>query len=360
MVNEIVAQFDPTPEHPRHSEGSFVTLKDGRILFAYTQYTGGRHDSDEADIAVVTSADHGKTWSEPTILVKNYARLNVMSTSARRLDDGRLVIWYLVKRASHDCRPDMIVSWDEGETWTEPVTSIPYPGYFVTNNDRIIQLSTGRLVIPANFHRARGDFPTDSRATAHWFLSDDRGETWREAKDWWALPVRGGSGLQETGVVELTDGRLWSYARTNVGRQWQFFSDDQGETWSPPEPSEFISPNSPLSVKRIPDTNKLLAIWNDHSGRFPVPEHIIGITSDRTPLVSSIGDAGTAQAWTGFRVVDDEKECGFCYTAIHFVDDPDGMTVLLAYCAGSKLATNGLLNRLRIRRVSLDWFMERC
>jgi sialidase-1 len=241
LVNEIVAQFDPTPTHPRHSEGSFVTLKDGRILFAYTRYRGGGGDHDEADIVTVFSADHGKTWSEPTVLVKNYARLNVMSVTARRLSDGRLVIWYLVKRALNDCRPDMIVSWDEGETWTEPVTTIPYPGYFEVNNDRVVQLSTGRLVMPANLYRFREELGHDWRGVAHWFLSDDMGDTWREAKDWWALPIRSMCGVQEGGVVELTDGRLWSYSRTNVGRHWQFFSEDQGETWSPPEPSEFIA-----------------------------------------------------------------------------------------------------------------------
>ena len=359
MINEIVAQYDPTPEHPRHSEGSFVTLKGGRILFAYTQYTGGGGDHDEADIAMVTSDDHGKTWSEPTILVKNYAKLNVMSVTARRLDDGRLVIWYLVKRAFDDCRPDMIVSWDEGETWSDHVTTIPYPAYFVVNNDRIIQLTTGRLVMPATYHRSCDPAPNDGRSTAHWFLSDDRGETWREAKDWWALPVRSTSGLQETGVVELTDGRLWSFSRTDVGRQWQYFSEDQGETWSSPEPSEFIAPCSPLCIKQIPGTNKLLAIWNDRSGRFG-PAETEKESWGRTPLTSAVGSADTGGAWMHFRVLEDAPDHGFCYTAIHFVDDPDGMTVLLAYCAGGKTTGGSVLNRLRMRRVSLDWFMREC
>ena len=37
--------------------------------------------------------------------------------------------------------------------WSKAVRCIPAPGYFVLNNDRVVQLSTGRLVLPAAFHR---------------------------------------------------------------------------------------------------------------------------------------------------------------------------------------------------------------
>ena len=40
---------------------------------------------------------------------------------------------------------------------------------------------------------------------------------------------------------------------------------------------------------------------------------------------------------------------GYCYTAIHFTDD----AVLLAYCAGGA-STKMVLDRLRVRRISLD------
>ena len=57
-----------------------------------------------------------------------------------------------------------------------------------------------------------------------------------------------------------------------------------------------------------------------------------------------------ARTWQRVRLLEDSPEHGFCYTAIHFVED----AVLLAYCAGGP-ETKGVLNRLRMRRVPLDW-----
>lgn len=57
------------------------------------------------------------------------------------------------------------------------------------------------------------------------------------------------SGLQEPGVVELKNGVLWAWARTDLGRQYEMFSMDGGEHWSDSQPSWFTGPCSPLSVK---------------------------------------------------------------------------------------------------------------
>ena len=43
--------------------------------------------------------------------------------------------------------------------------------------------------------------------------------------------------LQEPGVVELHSGRLMMYSRTGNGYQFVDYSDDGGETWTPPMPS---------------------------------------------------------------------------------------------------------------------------
>ena len=51
-------------------------------------------------------------------------------------------------------------------------------------------------------------------------------------------------------------------------------------------------------------------------------------------------------------VCENDPDGAFHYTAIHFTRDE---AVLLAYCAGDKRV--GWLNRLRIRRVDLNWFL---
>jgi hypothetical protein len=40
MANDIVLSLAAKPGNPRNSEGSFVNLANGDILFAYSRYTG--------------------------------------------------------------------------------------------------------------------------------------------------------------------------------------------------------------------------------------------------------------------------------------------------------------------------------
>lgn len=347
MANEVVLDIEPTKENPRNSEGSFATLGDGRLLFCYTQFRGGAHDHSAARIVGIESADGGTTWGAPREVIANEGASNVMSVTLLRLKSGKLAIFYLRKNSWTDCRPYVRISGDDGASWGEPVLVVAAPGYFVLNNDRVIQLAGGRLVVPVGFHRSRAADPGsaasfDSRAFALWYLSDDEGKTWREAKSWWAIPVPSGSGLQEPGVVELADQSLLSFARTDRGHQYEMRSKDRGETWSPPQPGPLASPTSPASIKRIPGTSRLLAVYNDHSGKFPFPK------GKRTPLVAAVSDDG-GTTWHSHKALETDPDGWYCYSAIHFTGDH----VVLAYCAGDKIV--GGLNRLRIRRIALKW-----
>jgi len=347
--NTVVLNLEPKPDNPRNSEGAFVTLKSGRILFLYTSFFGGAGDESPARIMGLQSDDGGRTWSrEPRVVVENGAGANVMSVSLLRLRSGAIAMFYLVKNSLLDCRPVMRISTDEGERWSEPQPVGAAPGYFVLNSDRVIQLKDGRLVVPLAFHRARASDPKnyrslDMRAIALWYLSDDEGKSWREADTWWALPARTGTGLQEPGVVELADGRLFSWMRTDQSAQFGCYSTDDGKSWSLPEATALSSPASPASIKRLPGSADLLAVFNDHSGQFPFPK------GKRTPLVAAIS-SDNGKTWPRRKLLESAADGWFCYTAIHFTED----AALLAYCAGDPKI--GRLDRLRLRRVSLDWF----
>lgn len=346
--NRVVLDIAPTKEYPRNSEGAFVTLKNNDILYAYTQFYGGESDHSSARIVEIRSKDSGQTWSEPVTLVENTGGYNVMSVSLLRLKNGNIALFYLVKNDLHDCKPYVRISADDTKTWSAPVAMTENPGYFVVNNDRVIQCRSGRLVAPAAYHRPiirNGKKSDDGRAIALWLLSDDNGATWRESKLWWAVPEPDtNTGLQEPGVVELENGALFSWSRTNTGVQYGFVSLDGGETFSAPYRTSLISPVSPASIKTIPGTSRLLALYNDHSGRFPFSP------KRRTPLVAAISDDGGV-TWPVAKVIEDDPDGHFCYTAIHFTGD----YMLLAYCAGSLTdKTRYGLNPHRIRRIKLD------
>jgi Neuraminidase (sialidase) len=349
--NEIILDLNPDKTNPRNSEGSFVTLKSGRILFFYTRFHGGSADDSPANIVSIFSDDSGKTWSkEPQVVVENPTGANVMSVSLLRLQSGKIALFYLVKNSLIDCRPVIRISTDEAQTWSDAKHAGDAPGYFVLNNDRVIQLKSGRLVMPVAFHRSRASLPKnhrslDSRGIALWYLSDDEGATWREADDWFGLPAHTRSGFQEPGVVELPNGNLLGWMRTDQGAQFFSHSNDGGKSWSPPEKSPLQSPESPTSIKRIPGTEKLLAIFNDHSGKFPF------VKNKRTPLVAAVSIDG-GKTWPERKLIESDPNGWYCYTAIHFVGD----AILLGYCAGDPKI--GGLNRLRLRRLELNWLND--
>jgi Neuraminidase (sialidase) len=347
--NAVVFTIEPTKEFPRNSEGAFVTLKSGRILYLYTQFYGGAADHSAARIVAIESGDEGRTWNaQPRTVVENSGGSNVMSVSLLRLKSGRIALFYLLKNSWIDCRPYVQFSDDDGQTWSERKLMVTAPGYFVMNNDRVIQDRAGRLIAPLAFHRARDTDPAtsksfDSRAIALWQISEDDGQTWKEAPQWLALPVPAThTGLQEPGIVELGDGSLLSWFRTDQGVQFESRSADSAKKWTEPAAGPMQSPTSPASLKLLPGSGDLLGVWNDHSGQFPM------VKGKRTPLVAAISPDG-GKTWPQRKLIEGDPDGWYCYTAIHFVD----RAVLLAYCAGDSKV--GGLNRLRIRRIDLDW-----
>jgi len=372
MKNHVVLQLDPTPRNARNSEATFITLESGRILLAWSKFTSGNNaDHGAGVIAARHSEDGGQTWSQrDRVLVQQEGTTNVMSPSFLRLQDGRIALLYLRKDENNLCMPYIRFSDDECKTFSDPVQVIQAPGYYVVNNDRMIQLENGRLMIPVSMHRMRG--PSEMKSTdgstagaslqpffaspamIFYYFSDDGGQTWLESLTSYYLCSPSGHGLQEPGVIELNGGKLWSWSRAGAfglqgqnGHQWQSFSEDGGQVWSQPQPSQFISPCSPMHVKRIPSTGHLLAIWNDHSGRFKTPKPKAS-SWGRTPLVSAISkDEG--QTWEHHKLLEKAPDHGFCYPAIHFV----GQAVLLSYCAGGA-SSDICLDTLRVRWMPLD------
>lgn len=325
----------PKPGNPRNSEGDFIALADGRILFIYTHFTGGAGDASAAHLASRVSEDGGLSWSDDdVIVVPNEAGQNVMSVSLLRLADGRIALFYLKKDSKTNCRPVMRTSADEATSWSEPVEIIPEPesGYCVLNNDRAVQLEDGRIVLPLAQHF--GPEMPDWKAAARLlcYISEDAGSTWKRGR--FAPSAMSGDRevvLQEPGVVEIEDDRLWMFARTDAGSQFACESNDGGISWSEPRPTSLHSPLSPASIERMPPSKTLVALWNDHENISPE------LRNRRTPLAIAVS-SDEAKTWRKVMTLEDDPHGWYCYTAIAFTED----RMLLAYCAGDRRENNGL------------------
>ena len=222
-------------KNPRNGEGSLLRLRDGRILYAYTQYYGDSwQDHATARVAAYYSSDEGETWHDGGILIEKDAdALNIMSVSLMRMRNGDLGLLFLRKSMKGDdllCMPYLVRSADEGKTFGTPVPCFAEDGYYVVNNDRLIRLKNGRLLIPAAYHGAagnRGLLPGALRVC----YSDDDGQSWTVSHEEVHSPFNDHVQLQEPGLYQLPDGRVWMWCRTAYGHQYQCFSADGGETW---------------------------------------------------------------------------------------------------------------------------------
>lgn len=337
--------IEPSAEAPRNSEGSLIRLADGTLYLAYSRFTGGTADNARAEIACRVSRDGGQTWSGDTVLVPNEGRQNVMSVSLLRLKSGGVLLFYLVKNGWDDCKLYTRRSDDEMASLGERICATPHEGYHVVNNDRVVQLCSGRLIVPAARHPSPGNGrgQWSRRGMALCFLSDNEGRHWRPSRSILEAPAESASGLQEPGVVELADGRLYMWMRTDLGWQYESFSEDGGDTWSRAQPSSIASPLSPASIKRVPWSGDLLLVWNDHSGRHSF------LAGKRTPLCLALS-ADEGRTWGPSRVIESDPDGWYCYTSITFLDK----AVILGYCAGDSQV--GRLNRLKLTWVHADWF----
>ncbi|MDV6029161.1 MAG: exo-alpha-sialidase [Phycisphaera sp. RhM] len=338
----------PRPGNGRNSEGDFIQLKDGRLLLVYSKFIG-TGDHAPAELVGRYSSDGGKTWSsdDVPIIARTDRDANLMSVSLLRLSDGRIALFYVRKYDSPEGSKYpyfdhilMRTSTDEGQTWSEPTYVVPQsrPGYRVLNNDRVIQLKSGRLVVPLAVHYLPGWPGFQSSADIVCYLSDDQGKTWRASTS----TLKSELLAQEPGVVELTDGKLLMFCRS---RDCQLVarSEDGGDTWSPLTRSTIAQPTtSPASIERIPETEDLLLVWNN--GNDP----LAALTPvGRRPFTVAISkDDGVT--WQHIQNIGTDPKGWYCYTAIEFVGDH----VLLAHCEFPGL------NSLQITRVPVRWLYK--
>jgi hypothetical protein len=263
--------------------GSMVEMKDGNLL---SVSSSGRS----------TSSDGGETWTQPQAL-RHVGGQKVQGGPQQllRLKSGALGGFFAPydEKKRHGLVTQFGRSDDEGKTWSEPL-SVGEPYSNTVMHDATVT-SSGRIVVPVytligKLAREKGRaFYRDTRVrvghhsyelffTYCWVCySDDEGQTWHTNKNQgvWARGGElfvtldhGGGGhyrCNEPVTAEVSPGHLLMFMRTPLGRLYQSWSRDDGTSWSAPEPTALASSLAPASLDRIPGTDDLLAIWNQHS-----------------------------------------------------------------------------------------------
>ena len=311
-------------ETDTYRSSTFARLEDGRILqLAGTNFT--------------TSDDGGITWSEPF---------------ERRDPNGDLVggLWMSLVRLSgngvgvstggtgfgldspHDLPGTQFqMFWrseDGGETWEAPVR-ISLPGIDACQyQDVLIRTSSGRIVMPVytRFGQSSGPGGIEpphsgklvhgqwaSSRTHFWdpgfrgslvYYSGDDGRTWQRNRDGELIILLDWNAdfnyTNEPSVTEVEPAKLLMFLRTALGRLFQSWSTDNGETWTRPAPTALASSIAPGQIRTLPNGH-LLAVWNQHS------EDEIKQGFVRTRISSAISRDG-GSVWEFFQNVESIHE----------------------------------------------------
>jgi sialidase-1 len=332
----VAVKVERQAHGPRGMPGDLVFLKDGTLLMSYT--------IDDVGIMGIKSADQGRTWGKPFVLVANPkppAGGHVACPGFLRLANGDILMSYCY--TTYPTTPYYAHvyyrrSADEGKTWSEQFCMTPYPGYVLVHNDRLHILSSGRILAPAEYKAHMPSTADHSGYVGMSFYSDDGGYSWQASKNVVDMqPIE----VQEADAVELKDGRVMMFARTYSGHPVRAYSRDGGATWSKGEEiKELAMPYAGLpTVRRIPATGDLLFIWISEQSVDKKDARI----ARRCALSAAISrDEGKTFLFQRNIARDTDDDYG--YQSVRFVGND---LVLIAYHAREGL---------RVARIGLDWF----
>jgi sialidase-1 len=322
-------------QSPRQSEASLIAFDDGRLLLAYGDfYAGDATDHGKARISGKWSMDEGATWGEPFVIKPNYSKGNIMEANLLLLPSGRILLAYnrVETGAGETHAPiihlDLTHSDDRGKTWSPPRQISAHDIENCTTNDRFVRLSTGRILLPA------------SGAASPVWISDDEGESWRQGDSTYRCHA-------EPAIVELADGSLKMYSReTSAGPYRHLYvadSHDGGETWTPARESPIRSAAVPCAIRRIPESEDLLLIWNN--------------AGHRTNLTAAISRNGGA-TWGHFRTIEPQEQWpltrSHAYPSVMFHNGYAHLT----YWEVHKHPETGYMTHTIYRRLPIAWFYE--
>lgn len=220
-------------------------------------------------------------WSAPAVLqgTSKTAHWNPVLMGS---PDGELLLFH--KEGSR------ISSWTtwvsgsrDGSTWDAPRKLVPGDrgGRGPVKNPPIIT-PAGTWLAPASTERWG-----ETEAVWECFIdrSTNGGRNWSSVPIPKAAPMDGGPGLIQPALFRL-NGSIGALMRSTSGQAHVSFSHDDGQSFTPAQPTDLPNNNSALAVVDLPD-GRLVAIHNPVSGNWAA----------RCPLAVSVSN--DAMHWSG-------------------------------------------------------------
>ncbi|HUG19096.1 MAG TPA: sialidase family protein [Planctomycetaceae bacterium] len=265
-------EFSPltSPEHPAllsqefvYTEAPFeqchastIAQTKGGLIAAWF---GGTREKNP-DVEIWVSRHDGKTWSPAKSVANGIQNDNLRypcwNPILFAMPAGEVLLFYKVGPSPSEWWGELIVSKDNGQTWSDP-RKLP-DGILGPVKNKPYLLEDGSLLCPTSTEH--------DGWRVHMEQTSDLGLTWQRTP-----PLNDG---QEIGAIQPSilnwNGRLQILCRSKQGKLAQAWSDDMGKTWSEMTLTDLPNPNSGTDAVTLRDGRSVLIYNNTPRGRSPL------------------------------------------------------------------------------------------
>ncbi len=225
-----------------------------------TWYSGGSGEGSYNWVVLYTSADDGKNWTGPKLVIDRDFPVRVFDPNLWIDPDGRMWLFWS-QSYTHD--DGIFGTWamytenpnDEDPTWSDPIRI----ANGVAMNDPIV-LANGDWILPTaiwDISPKVEEYAAERYSNA--YVSKDKGVTWSYLG---SVPsYEGARNADENMIIEQPDGSLRMLIRTKLGIE-ESYSFDGGKTWSGATDAGITPVVSRFYIATLASGNQLL-IYND-------------------------------------------------------------------------------------------------
>ncbi len=219
-----------------------VLVKTGPAALAVIYRTGGTHIAASATLAVATSADGGRSWSDPVEIRPRWEDSRNPAFGINAQGELIAVFWMACLNAyvdsangpawrgegkTEDKTPSIFITScpDNGKTWGAPRPYLSRLLKLASPYGRIISAPDGSLLM-CLYGKPREPVAA-VRDVSILVRSRDGGKTWGDE-------TLVAAGYNETSFAFLPDGQILAAARSESGHVATLASADSGRTWTQP------------------------------------------------------------------------------------------------------------------------------
>lgn len=274
---------------------TIVELSPGEFMAAW--FAGSNEGAN--DVGIWASVLYDKKWSTPIEIAKgidsNGNQLPCWNPVLFKAYNNNLFLFYKVGVNPREWWGMVIISTDDGKTWTEP-QALP-KDFLGPIKNKPIQLADGNILCPSSEESL-----DTKRWTIHLEITDENLSAWKKIEFEEDTTI----GVIQPTILKHIDGKLQMLCRSRQNVIYQTWSAHNGLHWSRLTKTNLPNPNSGIDAVTLDDGSFLL-IYNP---LLQGSDWFYG----RNVLNVAISDDGLE--WKDIYQLENEKDGEFSYPAV--------------------------------------------